>query len=161
MIEVGVKTKLPSAVRSYLLAVIVLLCLVISSPLLLFGQTVWLGFFIVALVLFGIPFAVYASIDIAMTSFVVKDDSITTDSGILFRRSKAIAYANVQSVETVSNMLSTLFGVSSINIWTASQNQLDLSTSQLSKKPDQRLYLLTEDAKWLREFIVTHNKGRQ
>ena len=87
------------------------------------------------LIFLGLPLSIYFSITLASVSFVVRPEDITTDSGILLRRSKAVAFKNVQSVETVSNPLASMFGISTVEIWTASQNQLELSKARMSKRP--------------------------
>ncbi|MDR3581958.1 MAG: PH domain-containing protein, partial [Candidatus Pacebacteria bacterium] len=59
--------------------------------------------------------------------FSVMEDRLTIDSGIITRHSVTIPFQNVQNIDAVSGIMRRMFGLSTLNIWTASPGQFNVT----------------------------------
>jgi uncharacterized membrane protein YdbT with pleckstrin-like domain len=87
-------------------------------------------------------------------SFVVENDKITINSGIIIKRSNSILFDKVQNVENVRGVLARLFGISKVSIWTSSPEQIRVYHKETIYKPAGRLELTITDGGWLKNFIL-------
>jgi uncharacterized membrane protein YdbT with pleckstrin-like domain len=116
----------------------------------------------VALILVGIGVLVYLFLFYLLYTYTVTDHSITIDSGVIFRDSRTIDFKQIQSVDSTRGPIQMLLGVTSVNIWTASPDQMHLSvhqgtgTSDVSTlvDPDALLVLQSGLAEELRSRIL-------
>lgn len=151
MVTLNQTTKLPWSVRFYGLTWLFILLLIITfigsiggnggGAFNLFGR-------------FMIFVALWLLLHYACISYVVKENTITINSGVLIKKSKSIPFANVQDVNTSRGIISMMFGVSKINIWTASPGQIQINNGNSTNKPTGSLTLNKEDATWLQQHIL-------
>ena len=159
MISFGTKTKLPVAYMWYTAVQATFAGLIIGGVLGLFSSDTTTGV-IVGLVFF-IPAILLAVVNYVFTSFVAADQEITINAGMIFRTSKTINYGRVQNVDVVRGPIQMMFGLATINIWTASQGQVQSTTSwnngvsstQMKATAEGKLTLLKQDADDLRAHI--------
>ena len=83
-------------------------------------------------------------------SFIVDDQKITINRGIIFKNTKIIPFNNIQNIHIKRGFLLRIFGLAGIEIWTASQSQ---SNKKNEKKPDGYLKLKTIDTQTIAGII--------
>jgi uncharacterized membrane protein YdbT with pleckstrin-like domain len=117
----------------------------------------------IVLIVLGLIFPLYTIAWYATFSFIVADQSITINSGVVVKRSKTIDFNKVQNVNNVRGPLQMIFGLAQVDLWTASQDQISFSTvsygngrtgTRMQAKPEGRLYLLKQDAEDLKNVIA-------
>ncbi len=113
--------------------------------------------FLGLMIVIGGPIFLYSALSFKYTSFVVDTTKIVINSGIVFKKSMAIPFDRVQNVDCNKGPVLGLFGLSKVNIWTASPNQISMRGRSSSSKPDGSLAIPTEDAVWLQNLVL--NKG--
>ena len=145
MINLNTPTRLPSKIKLYWLIKIFLLL----SPFLLFFPA-----FLILVIFFGFPFFLYLMLFYNSFTFVVEDNKITINSGIITKRSKSIPFSIIQDVDNVSGILHRVFGLSEVNIWTSSPEQVQVYKGSTTHKPEGSLDLIAEDGDWLKNFIL-------
>ncbi len=119
----------------------------------------------VVLILIGLLIPCYSVLWYSMFSFVVSEKIITINSGVIFRQSRAIDFNKVQNVNNTRGPIQMMFGLTTLNIWTASQDQLSFSTvtiggvpqTRMKARPDGKLYLTQQDAEELKGYLM--NRG--
>ncbi len=116
-----------------------------------------LATFLALMIVIGGPIFLYIALSYKYISFVVDKTKIVINSGIIFKKSIAIPFDRVQNVDCNKGPILGLFGLSKINIWTASPNQISIQGKNSSSNPDGILIIPTEDAQWLQNFVL--NKG--
>jgi uncharacterized membrane protein YdbT with pleckstrin-like domain len=157
MIEIGKKNFLPVNFRNFLFSLFFALWFFALFIFLMIKF--YLGVIFVLLFLFfvGIPLLFYIFLYIKNFSFVFDQEKITVNSGILIKRSKTISFKNIQSVETITGIVEKFFNISRLEIFTASPQQifsLEGQEKRAKHLPDVTLYLLIEDAQFLKDFIL-------
>ncbi len=151
MIPLNKKIKLPWASRFYGLAwlFIILLAITLLGSVADNGMATFVSVgWIMVLV------ALWLLLDYACISYVVSEKMLTINSGILIKSSKSIPYASVQNVNNTSGPIAMIFGVGRINIWTSSQEQIQISRGNSRNKPSGSLLLAKTDAEWLKDYIL-------
>lgn len=88
-------------------------------------------------------------------SYIVADQNVTINSGVLFRQSKVIDFNKIQNVDNTRGPIQMMFGLTSVNIWTASEDQFVRSGRNTVMRPEGRLYLSIQDAEDLKGFMTT------
>lgn len=116
-----------------------------------------LATFLALMIVIGGPIFLCVAISYKYISFIVDKTKIVINSGIIFKKSIAIPFDRVQNVDCNKGPVLGLFGLSKINIWTASPNQISIQGKSSSSNPDGILIIPIDDAKWLQSFIL--NKG--
>ncbi|MDF1496972.1 MAG: PH domain-containing protein [Patescibacteria group bacterium] len=159
MINLNQTIGLPISSLLYRYLRLIFFILLFTSPIILSGLYEWLQTFASILIFIGIPIAICYAISHFNISYNVEEDKITINKGILFKKSKTIAYHSIQNINILKGPLQSLAGISSINIWTASPGQqLGHHNHDTPGKADGSLLLNTTDANWLRDFILNNNE---
>lgn len=154
MVNLNTQNKLPSMIKWYILTKIILIVFVVSLPLLFFSKGVWPLVFLLCLVFIGLPAFVYFFLYYKFLTYVVEDNKITINFGVIIKRSNSISFDKVQNVENIRGILSQLFGISKVNIWTSSPEQIDVRQAETFHKPAGSLELTAIDGEWLKNFIL-------
>ena len=142
MINLNTLNHLPRAVKLYNFTKLFLMS-ILFLPVFLFFFPLWILFF-------GSIF-IYFLIYYNNFNYTVEADKITINCGVLSRTSKTVPFDKVQNVEVSRGLLSILFNVSLVRIWTSSQGQIQKE----GIKPDIRLQLIHSDSEWLKNFVVS------
>jgi uncharacterized membrane protein YdbT with pleckstrin-like domain len=145
MINPNIPTKLPEKIKPYWLTKIILLLL----PFLFFPPA-----FLILIIFLGLPLFLYLLLWYECFNFIIEENKITINSGIIIKRSKSIPFGTIQKVENIQGIMHRLFGLSRINIWTSSPEQIRTHKGTSIHRPDGRLDLLLEDGEWLNNFIL-------
>ena len=91
-------------------------------------------------------------------TYEINERAITVNSGILFRQYETIDFNKVQAIDNERNPLLMLFGLTRVEIWTASWDQLASgagpNAARIRPRPDMRLILQKDDASKLRDFVM-------
>lgn len=134
---------------------LVLLFLLISSNLIDDSLTSLLS-----LIIFTAgPFYLYVFIKIKSISWIVDENKITINSGIITKESTSIPLINIQNANLNRGPFCSLFNLSNLNIWTASPNQIHTERGNSTSSPSASLFLLTPDAEWLKNFLLTPHQS--
>ncbi len=158
MVELNTQNKLPKKVKWYVLTKIVLflflISFLISLPLSLLSKHGFSYIFWFLAIFVGLPSFIYLFIYYGLLNFVVENDKITINSGIIIKHSKSIPFDRVQSVNNVRGILTRIFGLTRVSIWTSSPEQIRIHEKESTHRPDGRLELNNYDAEWLKNFIL-------
>jgi len=157
MIEIGKKNFLPVNFRNFLFSLFFALWFFALFIFLMIKFYLGVIFVLFFLFFVGIPLLFYIFLYIKNFSFVFDQEKITVNSGILIKRSKTISFKNIQSVETITGIVEKFFNISRLEIFTASPQQifsLEGQEKRAKHLPDVTLYLLIEDAQFLKNFIL-------
>jgi len=79
------------------------------------------------------------------TSFLVNDNELIFNYGILVKHSKSIVLSKIQNINVGQGILEKEFEVKSIKIWTASQEQIYNRNKEIKVYPTVFLHLKNED----------------
>lgn len=145
MINPNTPTQLPSKVKLYWLTKILLLLL----PFLFFPPA-----FLILVIFLGLPVSLYLLLYYNSFTFIIEDTKITINSGVVIKRSKSIPFNIIQNVENVRGIFHRIFGLSNVNIWTSSPEQIKAYKGSTVHKSDGSLDLLVDDGEWLKNFIL-------
>jgi uncharacterized membrane protein YdbT with pleckstrin-like domain len=148
-LELSVKHKMPPVVRIYLVTKVLLLVSAVSISFSLISGS-FFDSFLVLFLFFGMPLIIYYLLAYEFVTFVIEENRITINYGIIIKNSTTVSYKNVQSVKNRRGILAQIFGISDLKAWTASPEKINVRDS---RKEDISLYLLRKDADWLKEFI--------
>ena len=152
MISLNSSNKLPiKNIMFYILAEIIPLSFL---AILLLGKR---GFFfsLLFIIFIILPGCILIYLKFKFINFIVEDDKITINSGIIFKRSKSIPFDKIQNVENIKGILLRLFGISKVNIWTSSPEQIQVYKKETIYKPAGSLMLTVADGEWLNNFILS------
>lgn len=145
---------IPSKVKYYAYTKVFLPIFLLSIFVSMSGNTSWFSILFPMLIFIDLPVCIYISILFSSISFTVEGGKITIYSGIFIKRMKIIPLDKIQNVNCVRGPLMQMFGVSGINIWTASPEQLSLGKKGNEHTPDGSLVLTDDLTEWLQEFIT-------
>ena len=115
---------------------------------------IWFQAFISLIIFLGLPIYIYLWIDYNRTTFVVEDNKITLNWGIIEKYSKSVAFNNVQNITNARGILSQFLGLSKVNIWTSSPSQIEIRGKESENRPELFLQLEYSDGEWLKNFIL-------
>ena len=146
MINLNTPNKLPSKIRWYWLVKIIILILL--------PGLFWHPLFWILTIFFGFPIFIYLLLFYNSFGFTVEDNKITINSGVIIKKSKSIPFNTIQNVENVKGVLYRIFGLSKVDIWTSSPEQIRAYKGSTTHKPDGSIDLITEDGDWLKNFIL-------
>jgi len=145
------KIKIPWAARFYGLTLLFIILLIITFFFSL-SKNGTVAFCVAGGFIFWI--ALWLLLDYACISYVISEHMITINSGILIKRSKSIPFAGVQNINNSRDPISMIFGISKINIWTASPSQIQINNGNSENAPSGLLLLRDDDAVWLKDYIL-------
>ncbi|HUV80994.1 MAG TPA: PH domain-containing protein [Patescibacteria group bacterium] len=147
MINLNTPNKLPKQFKWYWLTKI--------FGLILLASLFWHSLFWILIIFIGLPFTLYLFLFYNAFSFIVEDNKITINSGIIIKKSKSIPFTIIQNVDNVQGILHRVFGLSKVNIWTSSPEQITAHKGSTTHKPDGSLDLFVKDSDWLKNFILS------
>ncbi|MEI7688832.1 MAG: PH domain-containing protein [Candidatus Nomurabacteria bacterium] len=124
MVEKSIKNKIPLSYFWYAFTKLVLIIILISMPFSIAGGG--MSAFKSIFILFGIPITIYLYLSYKNFFYIIDDDKITTYRGILSKSTKTISFNTIQNVETNNGVISRIFNISEINIWTSSPSQIEI-----------------------------------
>ena len=155
MINLNVVNQMPQSVKLYYLVRILLLLLLPTLFLILIpsARNYWLSIFFTLIMIIGLPVYIVLLIDYVFFKFIIEENKMTVNSGLLIKHSKSIPFDRIQNIESIRGVLSQLFGLSTVKIWTASASQINIAKGSTENKPESSFILKTEDAEWLKNFI--------
>ena len=148
--ELKLPSKLIWFVATRLLIVAFVIALFVA---LLGGLSAGVGVFFTFVVLF-VPLWFYQLVAFKCVSFTVTDATLTVNSGILIKSSNAISFAQIQNISNTKGPLAAMFGLSKMNVWTASPSQIRVTKGETEHKPTGMLWLETTNAEWMKNFIL-------
>lgn len=158
MINLNTPNKLPSKIKWYWSTKIILIIFLLSLPILIINKDFWVFSFSVLFIFIGFPVIVFLLLYYHFLNFTVEENKITINSGIIIKRSESIPFENIQNVTNVRGIFHQLFGLSKINIWTASPDQIQAYKGSTINRPAGSLDLIVEDGDWLKNFILNKKK---
>jgi len=153
--ELNKSNKLPPKLKWYILVKLLLIIFVPSFVLYMINTDLGKSFFIFLFFFPVLPVFLYLWLYYSVFSFVVENDKITMNSGIIIKRSKSIPFNQVQNVDIVRGLLQRVFGLCRVNIWTSSVGQIQFSKKEATRRPDGTLDINAPDGEWLKNFILT------
>lgn len=156
MLKLQTTYKLPNKTYLAVLTRLVLLLLGISLVFYIpFSKSMpFINLFIIFGVIFGIPAFLIAALKISSASFLINENSITINSGIVIKQSKSIPFNTVQNVSCKAGPVLAQFNLSSVEIWTTSPSQLTIRNGRSDASPTSVLTLEKDDARWLKDLIT-------
>src|SRR3989338_49992 len=111
----------------------------------------------------GLIIALYPILYWYLFSYELSEHTITVNSGILFRQYETIDFGKIQSIDNERGPLLMLFGLTMVEIWTASSDQISFNVSPHSTRarprPDTVLILTKNDAAQLKDFMMHAKTG--
>jgi uncharacterized membrane protein YdbT with pleckstrin-like domain len=110
--------------------------------------------FLILVIFLGLPLFLYLLLFYNSFTFIAEENKITINSGVVVKRSKSIPFSIIQNVENVRGLLHRVFGLSRVDIWTSSPEQIKAYKGSTTHKPDGSLDLIVEDGEWLKNFIL-------
>lgn len=91
-------------------------------------------------------------------SYSLTENTITVNTGILFRQYETIDFSRIQTIDNERNPIHMLFGLTDVRIWTASADQLNFSSQaggvSSRPRPDTTLLLGKATAVELRDLVM-------
>jgi len=106
----------------------------------------------------GLIIALYPILYWYLFSYELSEHTITVNSGILFRQYETIDFGKIQSIDNERGPLLMLFGLTMVEIWTASSDQISFNVGQGSAtarpRPDTVLILTKRQAEELKDFMM-------
>lgn len=156
MLKLQTTYKLPNKTYLVSLTRLVLLILTISLVFYIpFNKSMpFSNLFIIFGVLIGIPAFLLTALRILSASFMISENSITINSGIIIRQSKSIPFNTVQNVSCKAGPVLAQFNLSSVEIWTSSPSQITVRNGRSEASPTSVLTLEKDDANWLKDLIT-------
>jgi len=154
MIKVKELTKFTPKVKQYLLTNLLIIIIFLSVVFSMSGNNNFFGTFLTIAIILGLPFYIYISLMYNSWSFLVNENDITINSGILVKKSKTIPFNMIQNINRKQGVLMGMFRIANIDIWTSSPSQININEGKTSNKPDGNIVLTNEDADWLQGFIT-------
>jgi membrane protein YdbS with pleckstrin-like domain len=87
-------------------------------------------------------------------SYEIGEHAITINSGIIFRQHETINFERIQVVDNERGPLLMLFGLTLVELWTSSPDQLAAAPHSIRPRPDATLLLKKGDAEELKDFVT-------
>lgn len=158
MISLNSRNNLPDKLKLYYLAKLVLILLLIAIPIGIAAKSI-IAVIIFLLFFVALPLFVIESISYNNIFFSIDETKIIINYGIISKKSNAIAFDRIQNISCTKGPLLNIFGLSKIEIWTASPGQIANAGGNISPTPEEILILLDTDSKWLQDYVLNkHNQ---
>lgn len=156
MISTELSNKLPGKVFIYaatkFLLPILIFCLLLSFVTK--NMSIGVGVFLFIFFFLGLPVLILLKLKFSSFSFIITENSLTTHSGIFAKRTTAIPFAKIQSVDCISGLLLGFYDLSVIRVWTAAPDQVTITDGNSSAIPEITIWLDTKDAEWLLSYLL-------
>lgn len=110
--------------------------------------------FVLGLVLVVSIILAYPVLYYLLFYYEVMENSITVNSGILFRQYETVPFDRIQVIDNERGPLLWLFGLTELEIWTASPDQLSIAGEHSSARPDATIILSRETAEALKAHMI-------
>lgn len=136
----------------YVLYVVIKVAILFLIPYMFFSLFHWQGFIVFLFIVIGIPVMIREWLYVNTFNFQLNDNGVIINSGIIFKKTKTIPYSSTQTINIGRGLLRKWMGIATVNIWTASPNQLNVKTMNT---PDGWVILSIEDAEWMSNFILS------
>ena len=107
------------------------------------------------LIIFELPIMIYYIFKFDSVSFVVNEDKITINKGVLIKRSNTITYDKIQNIECITGMLLGMCSVTRLDLWTSSPSQVVITKGTSQNIAQGVLFLNSIDADWLKNYILS------
>ncbi len=99
--------------------------------------------------------ALYPILYYFLYTYQVTEQTITVNSGVIFRQYETINFSRVQTIDNERNPILMLFGITRVEVWTASPDQLVTNPGSVAHpRPDLVLLLSKTDAEELKNFVL-------
>lgn len=105
MINLNTKEKMPGKIKAYYFVKLILFIFLFSLVFMPLGSKVWTPVFWLMAIFIGLPIYLILLVAYSAFNFILEEGKITLNSGVIVKRSKAIAFDKVQNVESVSGIL--------------------------------------------------------
>ena len=116
-----------------------------------------IGVFFVLSITIGAPYSLFFFFRIRGYSFVVTENSITQNYGIITKKSETVSFDKIQNIKSSSGILNRLFNLTQLTIWTASPSQAVINNGTSQNEPNIILLLDSTDADWLKNYLSNKN----
>ncbi len=108
---------------------------------------------VIAIVVVALVTIAYPVLHYALLSYEVGEHALSVYSGVIFRQHETINFSRIQSIENERDPILALFGLTHMEVWTASPNQ-HASSPAARPHPETTLYLSREMANELKNFML-------
>ncbi len=116
------------------------------------------GVLVPFIITLGLIIVLYPILYWYLFSYELTQNTITINSGILFRQYETIDFGRIQTIENERGPLLMLFGLTVVKVWTASASQISFSmvsnSTQARPRPDTMLIIGKNDAQALKDFMM-------
>jgi len=133
MFELKFVYKLPNSTYLYFLLRMMLFLLFFSIIIGIFAKSIF-GVFIFLLIFVAIPLGAILYIKYKNISFSIDENTISINSGVIFKHSTSIAFNNIQNIDCAKGPLTGLFELSVLKIWTAASSQIVINQGKSKNK---------------------------
>ncbi len=89
--------------------------------------------------------SIYKYIKFINVSFIINDNELILNYGIIIKHSKIIILSKIQNINIGQGIIEKYFNIKSIRIWTASQEQIYSSQARIKTEPALILWLKNDD----------------
>lgn len=153
MIKENVINRFNPKLKQYLMAHVIGIIVLLTLAFSLTDLSKLLRNFLILLIALALPAYGFIVLVFNHWSYLIKDNDITINSGIIFKKSKTIALNAILNVTQKQGPLMSLFGITNLGLWTASPSQLNIKNANSINSPEGVIYLSNEEAKELQEYI--------
>ena len=157
MIEINTQSQLPRMVKRLVLLKLFIAFSLISFLGFMSGNNDVGAFFFFLWILFGLPVYIFKALVYKNTSFLVTENTISINTGILIKKSVTIPFNRIQNINCEQGILERLLNLKRLNIWTASASQMNADVTK-NYSSAGHLVLLKEDAEALQKIMISENK---
>ena len=144
------------ALGPLLLAMILLLFGLFVASVMLVEPNVLYGYLGGALIAAAALIAGYSLLRYLLFTYKLTESTITVNSGVIFRQHETIHFSKAQAVDNERGPLLMLFGLTLVEVWTASADQfspIGEPSVGARPRPDMTLVLRRDDARTLKDLI--------
>lgn len=154
MLDINQPNTLPFSVQLFAFFVVVSKVFLFSLLFVIGGRDTWVGMFWFLQIIFALPLGLYSVLQVRSVSFLFDNNTITIHSGIFSKNSIVIPYNKLESISVTQGVLKRVFGLASLQLWTASPSQLNFSSKgKNDHNPDGLLILPVIQAEALKNFF--------
>lgn len=152
MITINTINKYPKKVYlRYILPCFIVLFLISLTSM---DLSMFFGAFLGFSIFIGIPYSLFFFFRVGSYSFVVTENSITENYGVITKKSETVTFDKIQNIKYSSGLINRLFHLTQLNIWTASPSQTITHNGTSENEPNIFLILDTTDADWIKNYIL-------